>query len=93
MSENVIVVNPNADDSELPEEKFEFMTPNKFQLLVETYVAENDVSYIDAVLFYCDLYEIEFDIIGKLISSNLKEKLNVSAIEAGYFKEESSLPI
>lgn len=93
MEENVIVVDPEIDqDGEEVEKKFEFMTPTKFQLLVENYVVENDVSYIEAVLFYCDLHEIEFSIISKLVSPNLKEKLNVSAIKAGYFKEESSLP-
>ena len=75
------------------EQKFEFMTPTKFQLIVENYVLENDVNYIDAVLFYCDLYEIEFSVINKLVTPNLKEKLKMSAIKNGLFKQESELPL
>jgi len=75
------------------EEKFEFMTPSKFQLLVELYVLENDCNYIDAVLYYCDLYEIEFSVIHKLVTPNLKEKLKMSAIKNGMFRQESELPL
>lgn len=75
------------------ESTFEFMDETKFQLMVEEYVLENEVNYIDGVLFMCDKYDREYEDIKKLISPNLKEKIKMSAIKEGYFKEESELPL
>ena len=79
--------NEEIVDQEAEEPPFEFMDETKFHLMVEEYVLENDVNYIDAVLFFCDKYDREYDDIKKLISPNLKEKIKMSAIKEGYFKE------
>jgi len=54
-----------------------FMTQNKFSALVEHTVQNSNglINYIEAVASVCEEYEIEIDVVGKLISKPLKDKI------------------
>jgi hypothetical protein len=66
-----------------------FMTVAKFSAEVETLVNNDDMSYIDAIIHYCDSNEIELETVPKLISKPLKEKLKHEAQQLNFIKKTS----
>jgi|TARA_B100000214_G_C23760302_1_gene531929 hypothetical protein len=67
-----------------------FMTSARFSQEVEKINhANHDMNYIDSVIHYCDLNEIELDSVNKLISKPLKEKLRHEAQELNFMKKTS----
>jgi len=72
---------------ELIEEKF--LTMDKFSVGVETIVSEEQVNYIDAILYFCDRNNIEIETVPKLISKPLKEKLKWDAEQLCFIKKTS----
>ena len=72
-----------------------FLTPSKFAIEIEKIVAEEDLNYIDAILHYCEINNLEVDSITKLISKPLKERLKWDATRLNFMKRTSraKLPI
>lgn len=67
-----------------------FMSTAKFSQDVEHLVLHNeDMNYIDAIIHYCELNEIELESVSKLISKPLKEKLKMDAQKLNYIKRTS----
>jgi hypothetical protein len=68
-----------------------FMTQNKFSALVEHTVQNNNglINYIEAVASVCEEYEIEFEMVGKLISKPLKDKIKANAQHLNCIKRTS----
>lgn len=75
------------DKTKLIEDKF--MTAMRFSAEVEGLVKEDAMSYIDAIIHYCDLNEIELETVPKLISKSLKEKLKYEAQQLNFIKKTS----
>ena len=50
---------------------------------------ENEMNYIDAIVFYCEKNEIEIESVPKLISKPLKEKLKYDAQKLNFMKKTS----
>ena len=57
-----------------------FLTPQKFAIEIEKIVAEENLNYIDAIVYYCESNNLEVDSISKLMSKPLKERLKWDAI-------------
>lgn len=67
-----------------------FICPSKFAQEIEKIVqTENDMNYIDAIVFYCEKNKIDLESVPKLISKPLKEKLKYEAIELNFLKRTS----
>jgi len=66
-----------------------FMTTAKFSQEVEKVAFDNEMNYIDAIIFYCEKNEIEIESVPKLISKPLKEKLKYDAQKLNYMKKTS----
>jgi hypothetical protein len=47
------------------------------------------MNYIDAILHYCDLNNIEVETVSKLITKPLKEKLKFDAQKLNFIKKTS----
>ena len=76
------------DKSKLLEDKF--MTPAKFSQEVEKIAVHNvDMNYIDAVLHFCEVNEIEVESVPKLLSKPLKEKIKYEAQKLYFIKKTS----
>jgi len=69
----------------------EFMTQGKFTSLVENLVKDSGglLNYIEAVTTICEEYEIEIEIVNKLISRPLKDKIKWDAQKLNYVKRTS----
>jgi len=66
-----------------------FISKEKFAEDIETIVLENKISYIDAIVDYCEDKGIEIESVSKLVSKPLKEKLKYEATELNYLKKTS----
>jgi len=69
------------------EEKF--LCSDKFSQKIETIVKECSVSYIDAIIQFCEENGVEIETIPKLISKPLKEKLKFEATQLNFLKKTS----
>ena len=69
------------------------MTPKKFALQIEEIVKCGGVTYMDAILDYCEKNNMEPDTIAPLISKPLKEKLEADAREVNFLPRVATLPI
>ena len=65
------------------------MTTARFSQDVEKVAFENNMNYIDAIVFYCEKNEIEIESVPKLISKPLKEKLKYDAQKLNFMKKTS----
>ena len=67
-----------------------FFCPSRFAQEIESLVCENKgMSYIDAIIHFCDLQSIDVESVPKLISKPLKEKLKYEAMELNFLKKSS----
>ena len=72
-----------------------FISKDKFAADIEALVQARQCSYIDAIVEYCELNEIELDTVNKLVSRPLKEKIRYEATELNFLKKTSrgKLPV
>lgn len=67
-----------------------FLCQSKFSKIIEEIVKVNDdMNYIDAIVYYCEQNNLEVDSVSKLISKPLKEKLKCDAINLNFLKRTS----
>ena len=70
------------------------VTPNKFALLIEDMVKTKRISYIDAVVLYCEKHNIDPSTTKSMNNKNLKEKIAYEAQGLNMLKEKTAkLPI
>ena len=84
---------PNKELEKVIEKKF--LTPQKFAIEIESIVANQEMNYIDAICYYCEINNLEIESVTKLVSKPLKEKLKYDAQELNFMKKTSRarLPI
>ena len=70
------------------------MNSMKFYQKIETIKKEKpDMSYIDAVVWYCDENDIDIETVNKFISKTLKEKIESEARDLNYLPKVGKLPV
>tara|TARA_X000001036_G_scaffold151417_1_gene143883 strand:+ start:1503 stop:1724 length:222 start_codon:yes stop_codon:yes gene_type:complete len=71
------------------------LTKKKFTNSVEELVISKKLSYIDAIVYFCQQNHLEPDSVKGLITPPLKEKIKAEAIDLRFLKNESNakLPI
>ena len=72
------------------------MNSKEFSLIIEGVVKDKKpITYMDAILWYCEQNQIEVESVGRLISKSLKEKIQVEASKANLIKipETGKLPV
>ena len=83
----------NLLGEEMPKDQLEekFLTPTKFSQEIERLVKRSNglITYIEAVVTYCQENEIELETVPKLISKPLKERLRHEAQRLNYMKQSS----
>ena len=78
---------PNKELEKAIESKF--LTPSKFALEIEKIVVDEKLNYIDAIVHYCEVNELEVESVTKLVSKPLKEKLKWDATRLNFMKRTS----
>ena len=72
------------------------MNSKEFSLIIEGVVKDKrPITYMDAILWYCEQNQLEVESVGRLISKALKEKIQVEASKANLIKIEQTgkLPV
>jgi hypothetical protein len=71
------------------------MTKKRFSAGVETLVAKNNMSYIDAMNFIIEKRGMDYSNIKKLLSDSLKEKVTAEAQGLNLIKQKkgNTLPV
>ena len=72
------------------------MNSKEFSLVIEDVVKQKKpISYMDAIVWYCEENNIEIETTSRLISKSLKEKIKVEALNANLLKEKKAgmLPV
>ncbi len=66
-----------------------FLTPTKFSQEIERLVHDSNglITYIEAVVTYCQEKEIELETVPKLLAKPLKERLKYEAQRLNYMKQ------
>ena len=85
-----------ATQKEINEElNKKFVSKEKFAEEIEALVLRTKMNYIDAIVEYCEVNNIEVDTVGKMISKPLKEKIKYDAMELNFLKKtsRSKLPL
>jgi len=65
----------------------------KFSLIIEQTVKEKKLSYMDAIVWWCEENEFDIQDVNKLISPLIKEKIKVEAEDLNFLPKSSRLPI
>lgn len=61
-----------------------------FSLEIERISKEKRLSYMDAVIWYCENYDFEIEIAAKLISGTLKSKIKVEAEDLNFLPKSNT---
>ena len=62
------------------------MNSKEFSLKIESIVKEKRISYMEAIIWYCEQNDIDTGTISSLISKSLKEKIQVEATDLRMLK-------
>ncbi len=81
----------NFNDSILITKKFR--SPTEFSLYIEERVLREKIGYMDAIIDYCTINDVEIDNIGALVTKGLKEKVQIEAEDFNMMKPKGKLPI
>ena len=75
--------------------KKKFLCSARFAQEIERIVMKDNMSYIDAIIYYCEKNAIDLESVPKLISKPLKEKLKWEATELNFLRRTSraKLPV
>ena len=65
------------------------LTKKKFTNSVEELVISKKLSYIDAIVYFCQQNHLEPDSVKGLITPPLKEKIKYEAMELNFLKRSS----
>ena len=67
-----------------------FFCPSRFAQEIEKLVhSEEKMSYIEAIVHFCEINKIDLESVPKLISKPLKEKIKYEATELNFLKKSS----
>tara|TARA_A100001011_G_C14028267_1_gene722445 strand:+ start:490 stop:708 length:219 start_codon:yes stop_codon:yes gene_type:complete len=67
------------------------MNSKEFSLIIEGVVKDKrPITYMDAIIWYCEQNQLEVESVGRLISKSLKEKIQVEAAKANLIKIEKT---
>jgi KaiC/GvpD/RAD55 family RecA-like ATPase len=70
-----------------------FKTANEFSLHIEHIVRDNKISYMDAVLKYCEDNFLEPEDVKSLINKCLKDKIEMNFRELNYLPKQAQLDL
>lgn len=61
-----------------------------FSLDIEEIVYMKDISYMDAILEYCENNDVEIEVAASLISNNLKSKIQLEAEDLNFLPRSNT---
>ena len=83
---NIEMPNPQEIDKAFNEK---FISKEKFAEEIESLVTNTSMTYIEAIVEFCEEKGIDIESVSKLVSKPLKEKIKYEATELNYLKKTS----
>jgi|TARA_B100000959_G_scaffold245970_1_gene271046 predicted HicB family RNase H-like nuclease len=68
-------------------------TSSEFFVKIQELVKQTNLSYMDAVLHYCDMNGMEPETAAQLVNGKLKVQIREEAEELNFFPKTAKLPI
>ena len=65
----------------------------RFQVSIEELVQKTKMTYIDAIMFYCEENKLEPETAGKMVGGKLKQNVQEEAEDLHLIPKTSKLPI
>ena len=71
------------------------MNSKEFSLIIEGIVKEKRITYMDAIVDYCESNDIDLSTVKSIINKSLREKIKIEAVDLKMLKEKKGgvLPI
>ena len=71
------------------------MNSKEFSLMIEGIVREKRITYMDAIIDYCDKNDIDLTTVKSIVNKSLKEKIKSEAVDLKMLKEKKGgvLPV
>ena len=67
------------------------MNKNKFSKSIEEIVRYKNLSYIDAVLYFCEKYKLDEEDVKKYISGPIRSKIEAEAMKLNFIPRGNEL--
>ena len=64
------------------------MNSKEFSLKIESIVKEKRISYMDAIIWYCDTNDLDVGTVNSMVNKSLKEKIKDEAMNLRMLKEK-----
>ena len=71
----------------------QIQTSNEFYIKIQELVEQTKLSYMDAVLHYCDQNGMEPETAAQLVNSKLKAQIREEAEELNFLPKTAKLPL
>tara|TARA_B100000085_G_C18498549_1_gene494469 strand:+ start:742 stop:966 length:225 start_codon:yes stop_codon:yes gene_type:complete len=69
-----------------------FISPQDFTITIEHIKMSKNMTYMDAIQYYCEQNNIEVETIGKLVQGALKQKVREEAEGLHFFPKTTKIP-
>jgi hypothetical protein len=69
------------------------LTRTTFSVIIEKLVCEKKITYMDAIVHYCENNELEVESAAKLINTIIKSKIECEAQELNFLPKTAKLPL
>jgi len=67
------------------------ITPKKFSIIIEELVRTKRLTYLEAVMYYCEQNSLEAHTITRWIDKSMRDKIQYDAEQLNYLPKTSSL--
>ena len=68
------------------------LSPQDFTITIEHIKMSKNMTYMDAIQYYCEQNNIELETIGKLVQGALKQRVREEAEELHFFPKTTKIP-
>lgn len=71
----------------------QFLTRKSFSSMVETFVYQNRMSYLDSVLHLCEKNNLELEDVKKYLSTTILEHIESEARQLNFLPKQNTLDV
>jgi hypothetical protein len=71
----------------------QFLTKKSFSSMVETFVYQNRLSYLDSVLHLCEKNNLELEDVRKYLSTTILEHIESEARQLNFLPKQNTLDV
>ena len=68
------------------------LSPQDFTIAIEHIKRSKNMTYMDAIQYYCEEHKIEIETIGKLVQGSLKQKIREEAENLHFLPKPTRKP-